>query len=204
MCDKKGWRLMQWMLNRGVVGAGCVAVCLGVLARADAQQAAPKEDGKKRVEVRLADGALRMTAPATWQVKKPKFGIIEYEFAGPRVEGDSVDARITIMGAGGSVSANIDRWKAQFRKVTSFDQKEKKVGGVTVHIVDIQGVFRDRRGGPFSGAPEKLLSDHRMLGAIIVTPKKGRYFVKMYGPKKTIAKHAAGFRQMLDSVKIAD
>ena len=193
---------MQRRLANGSVAAGLVLLATAWEVRVAAADG-PAEAKSKGTVIRLAGGALTMKAPSTWKSKKPRFRIIEYEFVGPRVEGDEADARITIMGAGGSVAANIDRWKAQFRKVRSAKQEQKKVGGAVVHLVDIRGVFRDRRGGPFSGAPEKLLSGYRMLGAIIVTPKQGRYFVKMYGPEKTVAAHAAAFGKLIDSIELA-
>ena len=40
-----------------------------------------------------------------------------------------------------------------------------------------------------------------MLAAIIVT-KHGKYFVKMYGPKKTMASQVKPFREMLGTLQV--
>jgi hypothetical protein len=41
-----------------------------------------------------------------------------------------------------------------------------------------------------------------MLGAICVT-KAGNYFLKLYGPKATIAENEKGFRAMVESLKVS-
>jgi hypothetical protein len=103
------------------------------------------------------------------------------------------------MGAGGGVKANIDRWKGQFTNLATDKTEEKKVAGQEVHIVDLAGTFRDQR-GPF--APAEIKEDYRMLGAIIVTEKHGDYFIKFYGPKKTITENEKKFHEMVDSLKV--
>ncbi len=152
-------------------------------------------------EIRLAEGALTMIAPKEWKKKEPRFRIIQYEFSIAGPDEKTPAARVTIMGAGGSVTANVDRWKAQFKQVTKSDQETEKNGEVQVHLIDIRGTYRERAGGPFSGAPEKLRPDYRMLGAIIVTPGKGQYFIKIIGPEKTLAKQDDALKAMLKKMK---
>lgn len=159
-----------------------------------------KSDGKK---VSLAEGQLTMTAPAEWKKQEPSVRIIEAEFAVPAVEGDKNPGRLTIMAAGGSVEQNIERWMGQFSQPDGKATKERTatekitVDGQAVHLVDITGTYKDQR-GPF--APATSHEDYRMLGAIIATEKSGRYFVKFYGPKKTIAANEKAFRAMIESL----
>jgi hypothetical protein len=40
-----------------------------------------------------------------------------------------------------------------------------------------------------------------MLGAIIVGGEQGNYFVKAYGPKKTMDASEEAFKKMIESVK---
>ncbi len=151
--------------------------------------------------IRLAGGALTMKAPKSWKKKDPRFRIIQYEFAIASSDGKTAPARVTIMGAGGSIRANIDRWKSQFAKLSRSGESAFKVGKVAVTLVDLEGTFRERSGGPFSGAPEKLRTDYQMLGAIIVTPDKGQYFIKIIGPKATLAKQDDALKNMLKAMK---
>jgi hypothetical protein len=153
---------------------------------------------------------LQLTAPKDWVRKQPKFNMIEHEFAAP-LEGQEIDGRITIMGSGGEIQQNIDRWSGQFSQPDGKDSKDatkvtkKTVNGIEIHVVDISGTYKDAPAGPFNPNGGKAVSreDYRMLGAIIVAPKIGNYFVKFYGPAKTVAKYEADFGKMLDGLTVA-
>jgi hypothetical protein len=156
-------------------------------------------------KIALADGKLELTAPAAWERKEPSVRIIEHEFAVPAVEGDEEAGRLTIMGAGGSVEANIQRWIGQFEQPDGAATKDRTktekltIDGQTVHMVDITGTYKDQR-GPF--APAVVREDYRMLAAIIATEKSGQYFVKLYGPKKTIAANEKAFRAFVETLEV--
>ncbi len=154
---------------------------------------------EEETELRL--GKLRMTAPKGWKQVPPRVRIIAYEFAAPKAKGDPVDGRITVMAAGGSIEANIARWKRQFRgeggAAPRAKVENKKINGYTVHLVDLSGTYLDQR-GPF--APAVPRPGYRMLGAIIQTPE-ANFFVKFYGPAATVTQHEKAFRQMIESIR---
>jgi len=160
---------------------------------------------EKSVEIKFADGKMTLHAPGSWEQKKPRVRIIEHEFSIPPVEGDKLAGRVTVMGAGGSVEQNLNRWMGQFSQPDGKSTKEVavveelKVAGQTVHLIDISGNFKDQR-GPF--APATLRKEYRMMGAIIVTEKRGKYFLKMYGPKKTIAANEKKFKDAINTLKV--
>ena len=137
--------------------------------------------------------------------KQPKTRIVEHEFAIPVVGGDEIEGRFTVMGAGGGVDANIQRWLGQFTQPDGSSTKEKskvqkmQINGVEVHYVDIAGDFKDQP-GPF--APAVTRENYRMLGAIIVTEKAGMHFLKLYGPKATVSGQEEPFKQMLNGLKV--
>ncbi|HEX4145019.1 MAG TPA: hypothetical protein VHY91_16050 [Pirellulales bacterium] len=157
--------------------------------------------------VSLVDGKLQLTAPETWERKKPQNNVIQYEFAVAPVGGDERPGRVTISGAGGSVDANIDRWLGQFIQPDGADSKkaakieEKKIAGQTVHLVDISGTYKDQPGGPFAGGPIVERKKYRMFAAIIVTKDLGNYFLKFYGPEQTVADNRAAFDKMVESLE---
>ena len=94
-------------------------------------------------------------------------------------------------------------WQAQYfqpdGKPTAERTKidESKVAGQTVTLVDITGTYR---GSQYRNEPRQ--ANFRMLGAIIATKKLGRYYVKFYGPRKTIAANEKAFRQLVDSLVV--
>jgi hypothetical protein len=157
-------------------------------------------------QISLADGKLTLERPEKWETKRPSSNIVEHEFSVPPSEGDENAGRVTIMGAGGSVQANIDRWIAQFTQPDGSDSKEKtktkqiKVAGRDVHVVDISGTYKDQR-GPFSQAPAVEREKYRMLAAIVLDKNFGNYFIKFYGPERTVADQEKAFLKMVDSLE---
>ena len=147
-------------------------------------------------------GKFKITAPAEWKQQQPKSRILAYEFSAPAAEGDKTDGRMTVMAAGGSVEDNINRWYGQFTQPDGGSTKDKAkvekrtIAGQEVHIVDLSGTFKDQA-GPFAPAVER--EKYRMLAAIIVT-EEANFFVKFYGPQRTIAEEEKAFRGMINSL----
>ncbi len=159
----------------------------------------------------VAEGALNFQAPGEWTKVQPRVGFIEAEFSIPKEEGDPKNGRLTIMGAGGSVDANIERWYAQFTQPDGGETseaanvEEMTINEMTVHMVDISGTYMDTSGGPFDPNAKKVeREDYRMVAAIIETSSNGNYFIKMYGPKTTMEKHLEGFKGMIKAVELVD
>jgi hypothetical protein len=153
----------------------------------------------------IADGGFSLAAPEGWKRVQPKSGIVETEFSIPSA-GDLPAGRMTVMGAGGSVQANIDRWYGQFAQPDGGDTKAKattktlKIAGSTVTMVDVSGTYKDMPGGPFAGGKTVERPDYRMLAAIVETADAGSHFLKFYGPAATVAKEADGFRKMVEGL----
>jgi len=154
----------------------------------------------------IAAAGFTLEAPAGWQRVEPKSGIVETEFAIPGPAAGDAPGRMTVMGAGGSVQANIERWFGQFTQPDGSATKDRgtikkiKVAGCDVTLVDVSGTYKDMPGGPFAGGAAVERPDYRMLAAIIETPEGGNQFLKLYGPAATIAPHADGFRQMVEGM----
>ena len=164
--------------------------------------------GQDAAAIELADGKLIMQAPKEWKKVQPKARIVEFEFvARADAKPGEEMARVTIMGAGGSVEDNIVRWYGQFEQPDGKATKDKaktdkfEVGAETVHWVDVSGTFKDTMGaGPFSGAKPVLRENYRMLGAIVVG-KQGQYFIKLTGQNDVVEKLVDGFKKMLKDLE---
>jgi len=148
-------------------------------------------------------GQFHLETPTKWVQKKPRSRIIQYELAAPSAKGDKIAGRLTIMAAGGSIQANIERWYGQFTQPDGKPTKDraklekKEIAGQTVHLVDISGTYKDRP-ARFAEAVDR--GHFRMLAAIIMTDKANIY-VKFYGPRNTIATHERAFRSMIAGLK---
>jgi len=193
-------------INPAIVAIAALA-CGGLLASGPAAYGQAVADPPRAFTI--ADGGFSLEAPAGWNRVQPKSGIVETEFAIPS-DGDGLPAgRMTVMGAGGSVQANVDRWYGQFSQPDGAATKDKattktlKLAGCTVTLVDVAGTFKDMPAGPFAGGQAVERPDYRMLAAIVETPERGSYFLKFYGPQATVAKHAEGFRKMIEGLVAA-
>ncbi|MEI8366972.1 MAG: hypothetical protein WCJ31_00955 [Planctomycetia bacterium] len=181
-----------------------VALVVALVAAAAPVQA--WQDGADALSYTIAEEGFSLAAPEGWKRVQPKSSIVETEFSIPS-EGEGLQpGRMTVMGAGGSVQANVDRWYGQFAQPDGSDTKSKattkkvKLAGCDVTIVDITGTYKDAPAGPFAGGKAVDRPDYRMLAAIVETPDRGNYFLKFYGPGKTVAKYADGFRAMVEGL----
>ncbi len=149
-------------------------------------------------------GRFGMTAPEGWQRRPPRSQLVSYEFAAPAAKGDSETGRLTIMAAGGGVEANIDRWIGQFTQADGSSTKDRArvekttIAEQEVHLVDLSGTYDDK---PAPFAPGVKKPGYRMLAAIVVTDEAS-FFIKFYGPERTIAEHEQAFRAMIDGLKV--
>jgi hypothetical protein len=149
-------------------------------------------------EVKL--GEISFTAPENWQRKAPQSSFTLAEFTLPKAEGDDADARLTVSSAGGSIEANIERWKGQFSDLQNAKEDKMEAAGVDATLVDLSGEFSDQR-GPF--APAVARSGYRMIAAIIPVGQQP-YFVKATGPQKTIEAHSEAIRQFISSAQAGE
>lgn len=187
-----------------------VALCSSAVCGEDGKDGKDKvNEGQPPQDRRIvvSDGRIVLTPAKNWVRRKPRTRIVEHEFSASIADGKDDDARITVMGAGGSIEQNINRWIGQFTQPdgkstrVNTDITEKEVAGQKVHLVKLAGTFRDQL-GPF--APATYRENYRMLGAIIVTEKMGRYYVKMVGPKETVDAHEKAFLGVIDSLTIKE
>ncbi len=110
-------------------------------------------------------------------------------------------------GQGGTVQANLARWKSQFQKPegrsdADFSQEYKvTVSGLSVTTLSVHGKYAP---AAMPGRPaQKPIDDARMF-AIIVETKQGPYFIKITGPTSTMDQHKAGLAAIVRGIKKTD
>ncbi|QDV68898.1 hypothetical protein Poly24_26110 [Rosistilla carotiformis] len=157
-------------------------------------------------KVEALGGAVTLETPEGWKAVPPRSRIVEKEYAISK-EGVEQAARVTMMPAGGDITANIDRWIAQFTapdggsaKATA-KQEKLDVAGNEVHLIELQGTFKESMGGgPFAPGKTVKREDYEMLGAIIVNDGR-KYFIKVTGPAEIVGENKEAFKSMLKSIK---
>jgi hypothetical protein len=153
----------------------------------------------------LADAAagLKWTAPAGWKNEGSRPMRVATYTVGP-ASGDSESAECGVYffgpGQGGTVEANLDRWKAQITgangKPADAQIQKRTIHGLNVTVIDASGAYSGM-GGPMA-QPQAAKAGYRLLGAIVEGPG-GNIFVKFAGPSKTIAANKLKFEAMLNS-----
>ena len=146
---------------------------------------------------------LRWTVPAGWATEAAR-PMRAATYAIPPSAGDKAPGECVVSffgaGQGGTVEANIDRWKGQFHgadgKPAAAQVATRTNRGLKITTIDTTGSYSGM-GGPMAaaGAP---VSNYRLLGAIVESPG-GNVFVKFTGPVKTVAANQQKFEQMLAS-----
>jgi hypothetical protein len=146
---------------------------------------------------------LRWTVPAGWATEAAR-PMRAATYAIPPSIGDKAPGECVVSffgaGQGGTVEANIDRWKGQFQgadgKPAAAQVATRTSRGLKITTIDATGSYTGM-GGPMAptGAPA---ANYRLLGAIVEGPG-GTVFVKFTGPVKTVAANQQKFEQMIAS-----
>jgi hypothetical protein len=152
----------------------------------------------------LAESAagLRWTMPAGWKTEAPR-PMRAATYSVPPAPRDQSGGEVVINyfgpGQGGSINANIERWKGQVQgpdgKPAVATIAKQTVRGIAMTTIDATGAYSGM-GGPM--APSKPVPGYRLLGAIVEGPG-GTVFVKFSGPAKTVAANRQKFDQLLAS-----
>ena len=149
-----------------------------------------------------SSAGLRWTAPAGWAIEKP-MPMRAATYSIPPASGDKASGECGVYffgaGQGGSIEANIERWKGQFKgaggKPAAAQVSKRTSRGLTITTIDTSGEYSGL-GGPMGGA--QPVAGYRLLGAIVEGPG-GNIFVKFTGPARTIAANQQKFEQLLAS-----
>jgi len=146
---------------------------------------------------------LKWTPPTGWKTEGARPMRAETYTIPPAV-GDTASGECAVYffgaGQGGSVQANLDRWKGQLvapgGKPAEAKIAKRTIHGLPVTTMDASGGYT-AMGGP-TASSKSVQKNYRLLGAIIEGPG-GNVFIKFTGPAKTIAASRAAFEQLLNS-----
>lgn len=144
---------------------------------------------------------LKWTAPAGWTSQGSRaMRAATYVLQGTGSETAECAIYFFGAGSGGTVEANIGRWKGQFlntdRKPFPAIVKKETIHGLPVTTIESEGSYTGM-GGPMA-TEHKEINGYRLLGAIVEGPG-GNVFVKFTGPDKLVAANREKFWQMVNS-----
>ncbi len=149
---------------------------------------------------------LKWTPPTGWKTEGAR-PMRAATYTIPPAAGDTASAECVVYffgaGQGGSVQANLDRWKGQILaprgKPSDAKIAKRTIHGLKVTTIDASGDYTGM-GGPIASS-KSVQHNYRLLGAIVEGPG-GNVFIKFTGPAKTIAASRAALEQLLNSFDI--
>jgi hypothetical protein len=149
-------------------------------------------------------GGLVWDVPSAWSTAPTKSSMRLATYHVPAAPGDADEAEMAVSRAGGSVDANIERWKEQMGSPPAgFPKREDvKVGNLKVTLFEHRGTFAAGNmmpGGPGEAAPKPGWA---MLAAIVeLGGQAAPYFFKITGPEKSVAAARADFDKLVGSLR---
>ena len=150
---------------------------------------------------------LRWTPPAGW-VSNGSTQMRAATYLVPPIAPDKEKSECAVyffgQGQGGSIDANLNRWKGQFQSSmehpAAANVRHRTIHGLAVTTIDTSGQYSGM-GGP-TATPVSPMANYRLLGAIVEGPQ-GNVFVKFTGPAKTMAASTAKFEALINSFEKA-
>jgi hypothetical protein len=148
-------------------------------------------------------GGLRWKTPDGWKTGNTEAARVAVYIVAPAGSDKSAaECGVYFFGAGqgGTVEANIDRWRGQVQgpggDTAPAAIGRRRVNGLAITTIDSSGVYWAMGGPSVSTVPPS--PGYRLLGAVVAGPR-GNLFVKFVGPASTIAANQKQFEQLLAS-----
>lgn len=140
--------------------------------------------------------ALAFDTPEGWtEAEKTSMRDVNLRF------GENDEGECYAMRAGGSLAANVNRWRGQMGLEPATDDElnnleTRNLFGFPAYVVDISGDFKGMGAG-------EAKTDYRMLGLILPVGNSGQsLFVKMTGPKQLVDDNETKFHEFCDTLRI--
>ncbi len=149
---------------------------------------------------------VRWAAPDGWTSAGPRpMRAATYTIAPVSPDAEPAECAVNYFGpgAGGSVAANIDRWKGQMQgpggRPGAANVVTRTVSGLTVTTIDASGAYSGM-GGPMASGTT-VVQGYRLLGAIVEAPG-GTVFFKLVGPARTVGANTQKFDRLIASLQL--
>lgn len=139
----------------------------------------------------------RTTVPRAWRARpaESRMRLAQYVVAGTdTTNGAEVVVYFFGKGQGGSVEANLARWKAQFSEPDGSPVPERitrdSSGSFPITFAEYRGTYA--RGIGAGAAPPDARPDQALIAGIAETPR-GTLFIQLFGPAADVAVQRSAF-----------
>lgn len=138
--------------------------------------------------------------PAGWSPKQAASSMRLAEFAAPA--GAEVVVYFFGVSQGGTVEANLTRWKAQFSNPDGRPVEEKitheKTGDIPLTIAEYRGTYAR---GVGAGSSADQAKPNQILTAIVAETPRGTLFFQLFGPAAAVEAQRNDYFQFVRSLK---
>lgn len=141
--------------------------------------------------------SVKWTPPVAWKVLPNPSTMRLATYRIPRASGDTDDTDLSVVQAGGTADANIERWLGQFDGAGKDVRTTLMVHGMKVTIVEVKGAFMG--GGMMADNTPSSHPGWALLAAIVESPDMPTFF-KMVGPAKSVTASRPAFDALIASV----
>jgi hypothetical protein len=169
-------------------------------------------------EARARASAEPLVAPLAWttpagfvELTRSQVGATRASYRVPRVGDDTEDAELLVLFYGTGSNGDRDKvwseWFSQFDgdARTAAARDRFAAGPNTVetfeHLGDYKLNMGPRRPGMKRSPVQMVKKGHRMVGAVITTPDRGNWFVRLVGGDATVLAAKPALRAMLESAR---
>lgn len=146
--------------------------------------------------------SITLPKPAAWMWVKPsmQFRTLQYQVCAQASGKGAPCADLIVsvfkLGDGGSVDANIERWKNQFQNTDGSPaqptRSQRVVAGVSVTRVDVKGAWKGM-------GMSQAQNNSEQLAAVIELPKETIY-IRVVGPESIVEGARKDFEAMVDGL----
>jgi hypothetical protein len=140
--------------------------------------------------------ALAWSIPKRWKLLPNSNTMRLFTYRVPAAPGATDDAELSIVRAGGSADANLQRWVGQFEGAVPGKRERLAVNGFDVHTLSVSGTFT---AGAMGGAAAAR-AGWALKGAVVDTAA-GAYFFKLTGPEPSVRAALTDFDSLIKSLR---
>lgn len=144
---------------------------------------------------------LATRVPDSWQAQTPSSSFRLAQFVVPGASAADCVYFYFGPGQGGSVDANIERWRSQFRSADGGPvqaQVERiRAGDIPVTLIQLAGSYARSMG---VGQSVAAIPDQMMRVAMAETPQ-GNLIIQLYGARATVTAQGAAFDAMVRALQ---
>jgi hypothetical protein len=140
--------------------------------------------------------ALAWSIPKSWKLLPNSNTMRLFTYRIPAAQGAPDAAELSIVRAGGSADANLQRWVEQFEGAVPGKRERLTVNGFEVHTLAVSGTFT---AGAMGGAAAAR-AGWALKGAVVDTAA-GAYFFKLTGPEASVRMALTDFDLLIKSLR---